>query len=116
MAEHDQGGFGVTAWRLGVRGVGDAEFAVLVFLQSSRVVLLWRSPCRLDGDEIRPRDNLAVDVGSHLGLEAWRVKALCGIRVTGKCFPLARRRRAHRVRMLPLFLLERPSARRVWKQ
>jgi hypothetical protein len=35
----------------------------------------------------------------QLGRIAEWVGALCGIRATGKCFPLARRRRAPRVRM-----------------
>jgi hypothetical protein len=62
------------------------------------VLLLRRSPCGLDGDEFGPRGYLAVDVCCHFGLETMRVKALCGIRATGKCFPLARRHRAPRVR------------------
>ena len=41
---------------------------------------------------------LAVDVIVDLGLVAAGIEALCGIRATGKCFPLARRRRALRVR------------------
>jgi hypothetical protein len=35
----------------------------------------------------------------QLGRIAEGIAALCGIRATGKCFPLARRRRAPRVRM-----------------
>ena len=81
FAEHNEGRFGVTAWRLGVRVVGDVEFAVLVFLQGSGVLLLRRSPCRFDGDKLRPRGNLAVDVRRHLRLEAWRVKALVALHV-----------------------------------
>jgi hypothetical protein len=50
------------------------------------VLLLRRSPCRFDGDKLRPRGNLAVDVRRHLPLEAWRVKALCGIWATCKSF------------------------------
>lgn len=38
------------------------------------------------------------DVGVYLGLIARRVGALCGIRATGKYFPPARHRRAHRVK------------------
>jgi hypothetical protein len=81
FAEHDQGGFGVTAWRLGVRVVGDVEFAVLVLLQGSWVLLLRCSPCRLDGDKLRPRGNLAADVRCHFGLEAGRVKALVALHI-----------------------------------
>ena len=81
FAEHDDGGFGAGARRLGVRVVGDVEFAVLVFLQRAGTLLLGRSPCRFDGDKLRPRGNLAVDVGRHLGLEARRVKALVALHV-----------------------------------
>ena len=74
-------GFGVRAWRLGIRVVRDVEFAVLVFLQGSGVLLLRGSPCSLDGDKFGPRGNLAVDVCRHLGLVAGSVKALVALHV-----------------------------------
>jgi hypothetical protein len=81
FAEHDDGGFGVAAQRLGIRVVGDVEFAVLVFLQRAGTLLFGSSVSRFDGDKFRPRGNLAVDVGRHLGLEARRIKALVALHV-----------------------------------
>lgn len=79
-AEDDDGGFGAGARRLGIR-VFRGEFAVLVDLQGSGVTLLGSSPSRLDGDKLRPCGKLSVDVGRHLGLVAWRVKALVALHV-----------------------------------
>src|SRR6187402_1778017 len=62
--------------------VGDVEFAVLVLLQGSGVLVLRRSPCGFDGDKLRPRGNLAVDVCCYFRLEAWRVKALVALYVS----------------------------------
>ena len=81
FAEHDEGGFGVAARRLGIGVVGDVEFAVLVLLQGSGVLLLRRSPCVLDGDEFGPRGKLPVDMRRHLGLKTWRVKALVALHI-----------------------------------
>ncbi|MDW5267538.1 MAG: hypothetical protein SA176_17485, partial [Edaphobacter sp.] len=47
-----------------------------------------------DLDELRLRGDPLGKMSSDLGLIAVRVGALCGIRATGKCFPLARRRSA----------------------
>jgi hypothetical protein len=52
-----------------------------------------------DLHKLRLRGNLLLNVRLQLGRIAEWVGALCGIRATGKCFPLARRRRAPRVRM-----------------
>ena len=60
---------------------GCRKFAVLVLLQGAGALLLRSSPCRFDGDKLRPRGNLAVDVRRHLGLEARRVKALVALHV-----------------------------------
>ena len=76
FAKHDDGGFGAGAGRIGVRIVGVGQFAVLMLRQSSGTLLLGRSPCCLDGDKLRPRGNLAVDMRGHLGLIAGSVKAL----------------------------------------
>jgi hypothetical protein len=43
----------------------------------------------LDPYQLRSRGYLAVDVLGELGMVAISVEALCGIRATGKYFPLA---------------------------
>jgi len=53
FAEHDDGGFGVAAQWLGIRVVGDVEFAVLVFLQRAGTLLFGSSVSRFDGDKFR---------------------------------------------------------------
>ena len=45
------------------------------------MLLLRRSPCRFDGDQLRPRRNLAVNVRRYLRLKAWRVKALVTLHI-----------------------------------
>ncbi len=80
FAEHDDGGLGTEAWRLGVR-VLRREFAGLVDLQGSGMPLLEHSPCGFDGDKLRPRGKLAIDVCRHLGLVAGRVQALVALHV-----------------------------------
>jgi hypothetical protein len=47
---------------------------------------------------LRTRREFPVDIGYDFGLIAEPIQALCGIRATGKCFPLARHRRSPRVR------------------
>lgn len=65
----------------------------------------------LNLDKFGMSSNLAVDVGVNLYLLAGRIKALCGIRATGKYFPLARHCRAFRVdvRAPPEWVPEKPS-------
>ena len=81
LAKDDKGGFSAWAGRLGVGIVRFRKLTVLVFLQSTWTLLLWRSPCGFDGDKFWPRGNLAVDVRRHLGLEARRVKTLVALHV-----------------------------------
>jgi hypothetical protein len=94
----DDGVLGGGAWRLGVRVVGRIEFAVLVLLQGSGTLLLRVAPCCLKLDKLRLRGEFTVDMRRDLHLVARRVKALCGIRATGKYFPPARHRQAPRVK------------------
>ena len=55
-------------------------------------------PAVLDLDKLGTRCNLAIDVSRELDLIAGAVETLCGIRATGKYFPLARHRRTPSVR------------------
>jgi hypothetical protein len=60
------------------------------------------SPAVLDLDKLGTGCNLAVDVNRELDLIAGSGEALCGIRATGKYFPLARHRRPPRVKLLAI--------------
>jgi hypothetical protein len=69
-SKDDQCGFGVGAWRLGVRIVGRIEFAVGVFGEDAGALFFGGSPRRLDLDELRTRRKLPVDIGCDFGLIA----------------------------------------------
>ncbi len=60
-------------------------------------MLLGIAPSVLDPDEAGMGGNLPVKERLKVGVVAGGVKALCGIRATGKYFPLARHCRAYRV-------------------
>lgn len=74
------------------------DLAKVSALDGSRPLLSCVPPAVLDLDKLGTRCNRTVDVRGDLDLIAGSVEALCGIRATGKCFPLARRHRAPRVR------------------
>jgi hypothetical protein len=67
-------------------------------LHRSGSLLLGIAPAVLDLNESGMGCNLPVKECLNLAVVAGSVEALCGIRATGKCFPLARRHRAPRVR------------------
>ena len=71
---------------------------------------------RADLDNLRLRCNLLLDVRLQFRRIAGWIGTLCGIRATGKCFPLARRRRAPRVRMQAVFAPGGPAVPQVSKQ
>jgi hypothetical protein len=85
-------------------------------LHGSGSLLLGIAPAVLDLHESGMGGNLAVKERLNLDLVAIGVKALCGIRATGKCFSLARRRRAPRVRMQMAFVPGRRTVPQVSKQ
>ena len=71
MASKDnQCGFGVGAWRLGIRVVGRIEFAVGVLGESAGALLFGGSPRRLDLHKLRPCGKLVVDMRCDFGLIA----------------------------------------------
>ena len=80
-AKDDDGGFGVGAWRLGVRVVGGIELAVLMFLQRTGTLLFRVAPRCLKLHKLRPCGKLPVDVGGGLHLVAGRVKALVALHI-----------------------------------
>ena len=84
---------------LGIR-VLDYRFdlAEVAALDGSGPLLSCVPPAVLDLDKLGTGCNLAVDMRGELDLIAGSGEALCGIRATGKYFPLARRHRIHRVR------------------
>jgi hypothetical protein len=63
-------------------------------LHGSRPLFFRIPPTVFDLHKLRLGRYLAVDVSLNLAVVASGIEALCGIRATGKCFPLARRRRA----------------------
>ena len=71
---------------------------------------------RADLDDLRLGCDLPLDLRFQFGRVAEGVGALCGIRATGKCFPLVRRRRAPRVGMQAVFAPGGPAVPQVSKQ
>ncbi len=71
---------------------GGWQLPVVAARERTRPLLLWVPPYRLDVGKVWVCGDLAFDVRRDFGLVTGRVKALCGIRATGKYFPLAHRR------------------------
>jgi hypothetical protein len=93
---------------LGVRVLNDRlDLAEVPALDGPGPLLSCVPPAVLDLDKLGTGRNLAVDVAGELDLIAGSREALCGIRATGKYFPLARHRHAHSLRRAePLLPLE----------
>src|SRR5271156_5863708 len=81
-------------------GVFDSilNLAEVPALHGSGPLLSCVPPAVLDLDNLGTGCNLAVDVRRELDLIAGSVETLCGIRATGKYFPLARHRESRRRR------------------
>jgi hypothetical protein len=97
LAINDDGRFGGFAWHdwfrvWVVNHVGN--LSNVAALHCSRSLFLGIAPAVLDLDDAGVGRDLAVKESLNLAVVAGGVEALCGIRATGKCFPLARRRRA----------------------
>ncbi len=86
--DHDCGsGGGAGGYRFGVGVlVGGVDFAEVSTLHGFGPLLARLAPSILDLHQLGTGGNLTVKVGVYLVVKAWGVKALCGIRATGKYF------------------------------